>query len=234
MKPALFCDHALLDGYGSPIAIAEDVAVMDALLCRINEMMFQNSGTACIVPVLGNEKPHNNGVSGIVLAAGGHFTCHTFSQRGIFFADAASISNLNLSYIKDLLDEMLRPQKLVSCTKNTGTVGFGKHLVLHIPSQTVRESNRLISAIVSAIHMTNLCGRMQCLNRNNISVLQPITESHISIHNVGPNAVLDVFSCKYFHTEDVMQVLHRHGITWSQISSVAEVSRGIDMEDKTL
>lgn len=25
MKPVLFCDHAFLDGYGSPIAIAEDV-----------------------------------------------------------------------------------------------------------------------------------------------------------------------------------------------------------------
>lgn len=234
MKPVLFRDHVFLDGYDSPIAIAEDTAVMETLLCQVNEMMFQGTGATRIVPVLGDKKPRNNGVSGIVLAAGGHFTCHTFSQRGIFFADAASIFDLNPDYVKDLLDEMLRPQRLISCTKDTGAVGFGKHLVLYIPSQTVRESNRLISAIVSAIHMTNLCGRMQCLNRGNISILQPITESHVSIHNVGPNAVLDVFSCKYFHTEDVMQVLHQRGITWSQISTVTEVTRGIDMEDKTL
>ena len=231
MKPVLLRDHLFLDGYDSPRIIAEDVVIMEKLLRRVNEMMFQSSGVTCIVPVLGDEKPRNNGVSGIVLAAGGHFTCHTFSQRGIFFADAASIFDLNLSYAKDLLEDLLQPQRLASCTKDTGTVGFGKHLVLHIPSQTIRESNRLISAIVSAIHMTNLCGRMQCLNRGNISILQPITESHISIHNVGPDAVLDVFSCKYFHTDDVLQVLHRFGINPHQIT---EVSRGVNMTDKTL
>lgn len=31
-----------------------------------------------------------------------------------------------------------------------------------------------------------------------------------------------------------MQVLNQRGITWSQISSVIEVSRGIDIKDKTL
>ena len=231
MQPIQLRDHLFLDGYGSPRAIAEDVAVMETLLCRVNEVMFQNSGVTCIVPVLGDKKPRNNGVSGIVLAAGGHFTCHTFSQRDIFFADAAFAFDLRPNYVENLLKELMKPQALMPCAKDISTVGFGKHLVLHIPSQTLEESNRLISAIVSAIHMTNLCGRMQCLTQGSISILQPITESHIAIHNIGPDAVLDVFSCKYFHTEDVMQVLHQFGIVSGRIT---EVSRGVNMKDKTL
>lgn len=224
-------NHLFLDGYGSPQKLAEDAVAMTHFLQDIKDSMFHGSGEMRIVPIIGGTKPQNDGVSGIVLASGGHFTCHTFSQRGIFFADAISIRRFEREPIKAVTEEHLRPQTLKLCQADSDAPGFGRHLILHIPRRTPAESHEIISAIVSAIHMTNLCERMEIVKPENFSIIQPITESHISLHSVGPNAILDVFSCKDFSPDDVLRTLHEFGIAPLQMSSVG---RGLDLKDKTL
>ncbi len=229
MNENLLRDHLFLDGYGASQSDAENIPKMCDLLQQVNAEAFRGIGKLRIIPVLGDEKPRNNGLSGIILAPGGHFTCHTFSHRGIYFADLyAPRSHHNDA--ESLLRKIFDAAYIRQCRADIGP-GFGRHVVVKIPPQIPTTACWLIESIVSSIHMTRLCQRMVYSQLDDVDILQPITESHIAIHNAGNQAVLDVFSCKDFSVDELLKALSNFGIEPFEMTSV---SRGIELEDKIL
>lgn len=68
MSEQLLQGHLFLDGYGASQTDAESVPAMQNLLQQVNAEAFRGIGKLRIIPVLGDEKPRNNGLSGIILA----------------------------------------------------------------------------------------------------------------------------------------------------------------------
>lgn len=228
MKPVWLSSHIFLDGYGSDADAMENTSVMSVLLRRINEALFGNRGCIKIAPVFNDEKPRNNGISGMILARDEHFTCHTFSQRGVFFADVCTASDRRESFIPLLLEESFHPDYTQLCERDLGP-GFGRQVVMRLPSLLKNVANRLLDEILDAIQMTRLCRRMSYCD--GADLLQPITESHVALHCNEHSATLDVFSCKDFSVEKLLSVLDRFNV---QPIMMVTVSRGVDMTDKIL
>lgn len=226
MKTELFRNRLLVDGYGSPQSIVESHSVMQKLLQEVNEIVFGGRGIIRIIPVFEEANPRNNGLSGIILAPGGHFTCHTFSHRGVFFIDVVAMQVLNRDALLHIISKRLKPSRIVLCERDLGS-GFGRHVILRIPSQDFVIANALIDKIVAAIQMTPLCTRMSIMQPEKCDVLQPITESHIGFHD----GILDVFSCKDFSVDSLISALDSFDI---RPSKMLTVSRGFDMDDKIL
>lgn len=227
MKPNWLRNHQFMDGYGADRSVMEDATTMSALLERVNRELFKGWGSTTIVPVFNTERPRNNGVSGIILGRGGHFTCHTFSERGVLFADAYSATCQTTS-IPDIVDHYFQPNYLQQCEQDLGP-GFGRHVILQIPSPPRSLEEVLIDHILEAIKMTRLCRKM--FYWSGLDLLQPITKSHIALHYGEHETMLNVFSCKDFSVEKLLSVLYQYNI---QPIEMATVSRGIDMEDKIL
>lgn len=230
MKLNLMRSHLFLDGYDTPAAIAEDTDVMANLLREINVIMFHGSGTIQIIPVLGDKKPRNNGISGVILTSGGHFTCHTFSRRGVFFADAFPVYRQTRSEIKDQIISTFQPHYTQSRQNDYGN-GFGRHVVLRLPERPAAFWEPLIQDVMAAIGMHALGCIMTDGNKHSFSLIRPIQESHISVHVKGGVAYLDVFSCREFSTDDLLKVLVTAEIYPTEMLNV---TRGVKMIDKVL
>lgn len=223
-------NHLFWDGYNVSQTRAEDVSVMLDLLTDVNEIVFGDAGETMIIPVFTTEKPINDGVSGLILAEGGHFTCHTFSRRGVAFIDLYAAWCYDEDLIEGLVYQHLGPVYVQHCGESTRE-GFGRHAVLRIPAQTMEVSEQLVENLVTGIGMTKLARSMTSASAEGCDVIQPITESHIALHNYAEGAMLDVFSCKDFSTEALMSVLADFDILPSEM---AMISRGTDMTNKQL
>lgn len=129
-----------------------------------------------------------------------------------------------------MLQKTISATHLRHCCSDLGP-GFGRHAVLTIPRQVPSAARELIESIVSSIHMTRLRRRMVYTRADDVDILQPITESHIAIHNAGDRAMLDVFSCKDFSVDELLKTLNNFGIKPFEMTTV---SRGVELEDKIL
>ena len=106
-------NHRCFDLYNAGEGDLESLPKMLSLLTEVNQRFFGRRGNIEIIPVLDRNapKPINNGISGIVLAKAGHFTCHTFSQRDVAFVDYFSarddlITDEVASEVEGLLGEL--------------------------------------------------------------------------------------------------------------------------------
>lgn len=230
-KHDILSQHLLLDCYGASCSDSESVRLMWGLLEAVNRTVFSAVGIPSLITVLGNEKPVNNGLSGIILAPDGHFTCHTFSRRGVTFVDAyAAEEKYDCSKIPAIIEHYLPPKYSLRCSEDLGK-GFGRHVILRIPPQPPAEALRLIDSIVDGIHMTRLAQRIVYVDPSGAGIsdiLQPITESHIALHSDG---TLDVFSCKDFSVDDLMRTLESFDI---HPETAITVSRGFNMNNLDL
>ena len=230
MKLNLMQRHLFLDGYETPLAVAEDVEIMGRLLQEINTFMFHGTGAIQTIPVLDGKKPRNNGVSGVILASGGHFTCHTFSKRGVFFADAFPVYRQTRGEIKAQIISAFHPHHIQHRQNDYGN-GFGRHVVLRLPERPAVFWTPMLDTIMTAINMTPLGFAMSDTDEHSFSLIRPIQESHISVHVKDGVAALDVFSCKDFSTDDLLKTLAAADLYPTEMISV---TRGVKMIDKVL
>lgn len=231
-------NRLILDGYGAPPCLAGDDFNMGALLVRINDVMFNGAGLHEVVAVSGGDRPKNNGVSGTISAVGGHFACHTFDRRDVLFVDAFSGRAFDPEPVKGLIMEYLEPQELepreAAAFTHLTDVGnniasFGQHLILRTSGLTMGKAYQMLDELISTIGMNRLCSPTFSPRDSGFSIIQMIAESHIAVHAKEDEAVLDIFSCKFFSPQTVFNVLKHLGI---RRLDTLEVKRGVHMDDK--
>lgn len=89
---------------------------------------------------------------------------------------------------------------------------------------TFKEGKELIERILTDIDMTPINNVIEnYVDTNHFDLLQPIAESHISIHRNGEEMMIDIFSCKWFDEEKLQRLLNvkeytkvRRGIKYKQ------------------
>ena len=84
---------------------------------------------------------------------------------------------------------------------------FGKQLVLKLPKCLVVEAANIIHNVMMTIEMHPLCEVLSYGRSQDYTILQPIMESHIAAHQNGDCMELDIFSCRTFSEEIIMQLL---------------------------
>ncbi len=231
-------NHKCYDLYHAGEGDLASVPKILSLLSGVNRQFFGLRGNIEIIPLLDRNapKPINNGISGIVLTKAGHFTCHTFSQRDVAFVDYFSarddlITDEVTSGIEALLAELYPAARIVPCTKNLGA-GFGRHVMIESKTSLGHERGyEMVRAIMCAINMHDLSACKIEVGEDYYDLIQPITESHISIHQIVDGMLyIDVFSCRDFSLESLFQTVDKYlpGYGFSTIT------RGFELADKTL
>lgn len=231
-------NHKCFDLYGAGREDLESIPKMLSLLSEIQRRFFASRGSTEIIPLLDRNapKPINNGISGIVLTKAGHFTCHTFSMRDVAFIDLFSAhEDFTQDKISDeieaLLIDLYPSARIVPCTENLGA-GFGRHVMIESRIPLGHEQGyEMVRAIMHTINMHDLSACKIEVGEDYYDLLQPITESHISIHRTADNKLyIDVFSCRDFSIESLNKVIDKHLSGYAYFS----VTRGFELTDKTL
>lgn len=223
--------HQMVDLYGVDPSRSENVQNVYELLSWINHEAFSDCGIIQLIPVVDKTESLNNGISGIINAPFGHFTIHTFSQRGVAFVDlfgeALERELTIISAIKHSMPYASSNQRQEE--RKEEEYNFGKHLVLRCDYIPLITAVRLIDQIISTIKMTPLGRANVILNReNDYDLIRPITESHIAFHSPGNYRTwIDIFSCKAFDSHDILKLFNE---IWSIRPQAAyQVSRGTRM-----
>ena len=203
-------EHFFLDGYD---VLEEDLASVDNmryLLTRINKNYFNGEGNVILIPYFGGKVKEDGGVSGIILSNNCHFTCHTFCYKQAMFVDYFGNKN-NFDELKKEVLNVYETNDFDLCTDNIGIDGnFGKHLIFNeldpLPFDTAK---KVVEKILTDIEMTPINNVIiNYVDEEHFDLLQPIAESHISIHRDGNNMVLDAFSCKWFDEEKLARLVN--------------------------
>lgn len=201
--------HFFLDGYNVNTDILSDVDKMNKLLNEINRLYFNNQGHIVLIPYFDGKIKEDGGVSGIVLGNNSHFTCHTFCYKNAMFVDYYG----NLNNFTDILNNVLMVYPTDDydlCNGNNNQDGnFGKHIIIEKNSHfNFDEAKKLIANILKDIQMTPINDVIiNYIDDKNFDLLQPIAESHISIHQSEFNVVIDAFSCKWFDEDKLLKLV---------------------------
>ena len=201
--------HFYLDGYSISTKRLSDVDNMTSLLEDINKKIYKNKGKLVLIPYFNGKIHEDGGVSGIILADNSHFTCHTFCYRNAMFVDYYGNIN-NHQLVKDLVLKTYPTNDIDLCKENSGLKGnFGKHIIVKSSNLlSFSESKDLINKILIDIDMTPINKVItNYKTETEFDLIQPIAESHISIHRNNNCFVIDTFSCKYFDEQKLLKIL---------------------------
>jgi len=213
--------HFFLDGYSLNQALLSNPKNMERVLKRINKIIFRNNGKIILIPYFNGKIKEDGGVSGIVLGNNSHFTCHTFCYKNIVFVDYYG-DKTNHELVKNIVLDTYKTKDIDLCKLNSGLKGnFGKHIIVKSNKlYTYDEAKKLIRTILKDIEMTPIKEVITTYKEENeYDLLQPIAESHISIHRKNDDVIVDAFSCKYFDEQKILKLLN--------VSEFDMVSRGI-------
>ncbi len=214
-------EHFFFDGYSLKERTLASIDNMKLLINKINEKYFDNRGTIKIIPYFNGKVKIDGGVSGIIIGQNSHFTCHTFCYKETLFIDYFGLKN-NHNKIKTDILKIYPTDDYDLCVNNKDLKGnFGKHIIISSTnSYTYNEAIDLIKKILIDIDMTPICDTISIKNSDTcFDLIQPIAESHISIHQTNDSTVIDAFSCKYFDEQKLLAILNSH--------EYLEVNRGI-------
>lgn len=224
--------HSFVDVYQIPPDLAENAQLMGAFIEDVRCSLFDGKGNYAVSKVSEPNRPHNDGVSGAIIAPAKHLTFHTFSRRNVAFLDVfAEDDPTILSKAHELAQKYFcfQRQDCVICRDDLGE-GFGTHVVITAnESVSVERANRAINQVIVTIKMTPLNSRIVLRRAGHYGLLQMITESHIAFHGDSEDTIIDVFSCKPFDVEAVLDTLRSCGI---RIDDHYVVSRGTKLSDK--
>lgn len=212
--------HFFLDGYQVNEDILADKEKMLFLLNEINNSLFHGVGKIILIPYFNGKVKENGGVSGVVLGDGFHFTCHTFCFKNCFFVDFFGKKSLWDS-VKKFVLKIFPTDDFDLCDNMNGEHGnFGKHIIVnHANTLSFEAAKNKISEILFSIDMTPISGVIiNYKDEKNFDLLQPIAESHISVHRCDDDMVIDVFSCKWFDEKKLCEIL--------SVSDFLKISRG--------
>ena len=193
-------EHFFLDGYELNEDVLASVDNMKYLLTKVNEKYFNGDGKIVSIPYFDGKVKTDGGVSGIILGNNCHFTCHTFCYKSAMFVDYFGIQK-NFDTLKNKVLEVYKTKDYDLCLGNGNIDGnFGKHLIFdNIGALSFDIAKKLIETILNDIEMTPINSVIiNYRDDEHYDLLQPIAESHVSIHRYGDKMVLDAFSCKWF------------------------------------
>lgn len=216
-------NHLFYDGYDLENELLENPEFIKNIMEQINQKVFDNRGLISILPYFDGKIKKDGGVSGIIIGDNFHFTCHTFSFKNTVFVDYFG-DEAKKEIIQDILFNVFDTKNYDMGSKNIKG-NFGKHIIMSPKPLNLNESIKMIETILKEIDMTPITKMI--INKKddfNFDILQPIAESHISIHRIDEQMVVDAFSCKYF---DVNKLLELFKIS----SDYIEVNRGLKYKE---
>jgi S-adenosylmethionine/arginine decarboxylase-like enzyme len=163
----------------------------------------------------------DTGISVVGIGLSSHITCHSFDKRGAIFIDCCLDTKYEHGDLITKIIRQLEPRARVeSCYCDLTNGGrFGKQLVLKLPKCLVVEAANIIHNVMMTIEMHPLCEVLSYGRSQDYTILQPIMESHIAAHQNGDCMELDIFSCRTFSEEIIMQLL-------PEAKVIARVERG--------
>ena len=212
-------NHLFYDGYDLDNKKLEEIKYISEFIKDINKTIFNSIGEISIIPYFDGKVKLDGGISGIIIGPNFHFTCHTFCFKKTVFIDY---------YGDDKLKDVLFQKILKTFKTNNYDLGskdtpgnFGKHIIIESQPISFNEGTKIVNTILEIIKMTSISELLISKTDNDsFDILQPIAESHISLHQHNNILIMDVFSCKDFNTEDVLQIINN-------IKNIKIVNRGI-------
>lgn len=153
------------------------------------------------------------GVSGVVLAPGFHFTCHTFSRRDVAYLDTFSVRDFaDGSCMEKMVEAQFVPECIISHSSQGSALPghFGRHLIFTMPPMPFEMACGKIEETVQKISMHHLAPVMTLQHATGYDILQPIVESHIAAHAQGQSVEFDIFSCNYFDDRRALALFPGH------------------------
>ena len=216
--------HFFFDGYGLDENTLSNIKNMENITSKINNLFFNNKGKIILIPYFDGKIKKDGGVSGIVIGPNSHFTCHTFCYKSAMFVDYFGDEN-NHETIKEEILKIYPTDDYDLCINNKDIMGrFGKHIITEIKNKlTYEEGITLIKQILKDINMTSINDIITYkIDDINFDLIQPIAESHISIHQTDKITMIDVFSCKYFDEQKLLKLLNTN--------DYIEINRGVKYE----
>lgn len=201
--------HFCIDGYKADRDALAEIDKMSKLLGLIGDQYFVDSYQTRTIPSFQNANYKLDGVSGVILGLGAHFTLHTFSNIGAFFMDYyGDCAAQAMKALPKLLQNEFEPMRIDACENHRRSGNFGRHLVFERPPLELLEAFAMVEEIVATINMTPLGQALSQKFYGSYSIIQPIAESHISVHQTcGQPARIDIFSCRYFDDTELWQIV---------------------------
>jgi S-adenosylmethionine/arginine decarboxylase-like enzyme len=198
-------EHLFYDGYDLDNNILKDIEYIEEFLKEINSKVFNNIGKINLIPYFDGKVEKDGGISGVIIGKEFHFTCHTFSFKNTVFIDYYGIGFKD--EIFNLITKYFKTDNYDMC--DTNVLGnFGKHLIIGATSVNVTSAQEKIDQIINNINMTPISDFMIDIeDENNYDVIKLIAESHISFHQHNNSLIIDVFSCKPFEVNKVLELL---------------------------
>ncbi len=220
--------HFTLDGFGGHRSRYDDIRLVQELCDEIPTALgLEPVMPPMLLPYYNGVEPDDCGISAFVLLAGGHFTLHTFSFRECYFADLVSPTAFEPDQAALLLKRGLPAdtthQQMTGRARRKDTQvhpddDFGPHLMIDIAGyQGPTDMDglfRLFDNLPERIQMTPIM-RPYVLpsllpdGSRVLSAMTMIAESHIALHwfEATGRAWFDIFSCKFFDVEPVLDAL---------------------------
>ena len=146
------------------------------------------------------------GISAILLANNFHFTCHTFSSKETLFIDCFGNAINSDKLTKKILQYY--PTNNYDLCNNKQDID---DIDLEFLNDVIKyeKAKKLIREILHTIKMTKISELFEIKNSDyEYDLLQPIAESHISIHCHLGITYIDIFSCKTFDENTILNVLN--------------------------
>lgn len=221
--------HFTMDGFGGHRSRFDDIRLIHELLEELPvHLGLTPAMPPMILPYYNGVEPDDCGTSGFVFLPGGHLTIHTFSFRECFFVDMMSPIDFDQRDIESFLRNALPVQSSDTHVRTRPTLvnhppiepdaDFGPHLLVEIDKYTGPRSMdglfSLFDTIPGRIGMTPimrpyLLRSVGAADKRWLSAMTMIAESHIAMHldQETDIAYLDIFSCKFFDTEPVLNQL---------------------------
>lgn len=201
--------HFCIDGYKADRDALAEIDKMSKLLGLIGDQYFVDSYQMRTIPSLQNANYKLDGVSGVILGLGAHFTLHTFSNIGAFFMDYyGDCATQAMKAVPQQLQNVFEPLRIDACESHRRSGNFGRHLVFERRPLEFSQAFALVKEIVTTINMTPLGQALSQQSDDSYSIIQPIAESHISVHQSPEQPTrIDIFSCRYFDDTELWQLV---------------------------
>lgn len=200
--------NIIFDGYNIKADKLDNESRIFEFLNMLNSMIYDNKGKITIVPYFNGKVKKMGGISTVILGSNFHFTCHTFSFLNTVFIDYYGENTKKQEIIKIVLD-YFDTNNYDLCENNQNIKGkFGKQIIIESSGNLKFEEGKvLIEDILKNIEMTQIYSLLtNYIDEENYDILQLIAESHISIHRKNKSIRIDVFSCKDFDENKIIQL----------------------------
>ncbi len=197
--------HFFFDGYDiNNGALSDTSNVINLVQDVISTLEPKNVHTE-IIPYFNGKVKKDGGVSAVVLGNDFHFTCHTFSYKNTVFIDIYGIDNCEEKLLPVILKYFPTTNYDLCRDFNNLKGNFGKHAIFELDKPLDYDFAAFsIDTLLQDIEMTPITDVMTSFNdEHSFDILQPIAESHISIHVTNGKTFIDVFSCKNFDDEKI-------------------------------